>query len=82
MTPAEISNREHMDRVRAVHRRSAYQRVLNRIGFYSAWEREAKVGLRPPLPDDCRNHLIGLLVLKTELEGDLIAHGQPIGDKF
>lgn len=75
MTPAEISNREHMERVRAVHRRSAYERVLNRIGFYSAWERESAVGLRPPLPDSCRDDLYGLLALKAELEAELIAHG-------
>lgn len=81
MTPAEINNREHMERVRAVHRRSAYERVLNRIGFYSAWEREAAAGLRPPLPDDCREHMSGLLALKAELETELIAHGQMLSPK-
>ncbi len=68
----------HMEQVRAVHRRSAYERVVGRIAFYSAWDREAKVGLRPPLPDDCHDHLSGLLALKAELEAELIAHGQSI----
>ena len=70
------ANQDHMEQVRAVHRRSAYERVLNRIVFYSTWEREAAAGLRPPLPDDCREHLLGLLSLKKELEAELVAHGQ------
>lgn len=76
-SPAE-RNRQHLEQVRAVHRRSAYERVLNRIVFYSTWEREAAAGLRPPLPDDCRDHLLGLLALKRELETELVAHGQSI----
>src|SRR5690606_4974431 len=71
-------NREHMERVRAVHRRSAYERVLSRIAFYCTWEREAAAGLRPPLPDDCRQHLASLLALRGELEAELVAHGQSV----
>jgi len=78
MTPAETRNREHMERVRAVHRRSAYERVLSRIVFYCTWEREAAAGLRPPLPDDCRQHLASLLALRGELEAELVAHGQSV----
>lgn len=81
MTPAEERNREHMARVRAVHRRSAYERVLNRIGFYSAWEREAAAGLRHTMPDVCREELAELEALGAELESELIAHGQMLPPK-
>lgn len=74
-TPQE-RNREHMERVRAVHRRSAHERVVSRIVFYATWEREAAAGLRPALPDDCREHLASLLALKAELEREMAEHGQ------
>lgn len=76
-TPVE-RNAEHMARIRAVHRRSAYERVLSRISFYCQWEREAAAGLRAALPDDCREHLSGLRALKVELEAELLAHGQSV----
>lgn len=74
----EQRNAEHMERVRAVHRRSAYERVLSRIAFYSQWEREAAAGIRPALPDDCRDHLASLLALRGELEAELVANGQKV----
>jgi hypothetical protein len=78
MTNAETRNRDHMERVRAVHRRSAYERVLSRIVFYGTWEREAAAGLRPPMPDDCRQHLASLLALRGELEAELAVQGQSV----
>lgn len=78
MTPAETRNRDHMERVRAVHRRSAYERVLSRIVFYGNWELEAEAGLRPPLPDHSRQHLACLLALRDELQAELEAHGQTV----
>ena len=34
--PREAAHAEHMERVRAVHRRSAYERVLYKIAYYEA----------------------------------------------
>ncbi len=75
VTP-EQRNREHMERVRAVHRRAAYERVMSRIVFYRTWEREAAAGLRPPMPEDCHAHLSVLLELRDELEAELTANSQ------
>lgn len=49
MTPAEERNREHMARVRAVHRRATYERVRRRIAYFEHLELEARTGLRSPL---------------------------------
>ena len=42
----EERNRLHMERVRAVHRRSAIARVSARLAYIDTLEREAKAGLR------------------------------------
>ena len=77
MTRAE-RNRLHMERVRAVHRRSAHARVLSRIEYYETLAREAGAGLRPALSDDARAHHKRLLALRDELAAEMLSAGQEL----
>ena len=67
---------EHMERVRAVQRRSAYERVLAKIVFYRAMERTAEAGL----PDECLEHLGYLCELRDSLRQEMIVAGQITAD--
>lgn len=56
-----------MNRVRAVHRRSAYERVLDKIATMQGWE---------PMSDDEREQLKYLVELRGMIRKELIEHGQ------
>lgn len=76
MTPAEISNREHMERVRAVHRRSAYERVLERIRYIEQAREAAELGLRQPLRGYMVEELEHLRILRNTILNEMSAAGQ------
>jgi len=79
MTPAEISNREHMERVRAVHRRSAYERVLSHIRRLEGQRSLAAAGLRGPLHDSELEELEHLQNLRDAILNEMIEAGQVAG---
>lgn len=80
MTPAETSNREHMERVRAVHRRSAYERVKRRMAYFEQLELEACAGLRPPLLTVQVEALSDLRKLLEALWQEMVEAGQVSAD--
>ncbi len=82
MRTDQQKNADHMEAVRAVHRRSAYERVQSRIAFYQTWEREAAAGLRPLLPEDCRLHLARLCTLRSEIIEEMQRFGQCLPSNF
>lgn len=72
----EERNRLHMERVRAVHRRSAYERVVSRLAYFAQLQAEATVGLRPPL-SALQNETIGSLqALRDLLWSEMVNAGQ------
>ena len=83
MRPQEI-HAAHMERVRAVHRRSAWERVLSKIAFYEMWERSIETGKRlghhlpddPPLTDHERDQLRHLRELRDVIRAEMIEAGQ------
>lgn len=79
MTPAKKRNREHMERVRAVHRRSAYERVLDRIRFIEHAQDEEEAGLRPPLRPHLVEELAHLRTLRAAIHAEMVAAGQVPG---
>ena len=79
MTPAETRNREHMERVRAVHRRSAHERVGRRIAYLEQLEAEARAGLRPALLAVQVEALSDLRRLRGALWQEMVAAGQVPG---
>ena len=69
-SPAERENREHLERVHAVQRRSAYERVLDRIASYEAWERDADLG------EEEQRQFAYLRELRESMRDEMIAAGQ------
>ena len=84
MTSHEQAHTAHMERVRAVHRRSAYERVLGKIAYYEAWDRAVTDGFQigkhmpdnPPLGDHERDQLKYLRELRDAIRAEMIEHGQ------
>lgn len=74
-TPAETRNREHMERVRAVHRRSAYERTLEHIRRLEQIRLLSETGLRTFYPFQ-REELEHLLVLRDAIRAEMVAAGQ------
>ncbi len=72
MTPHE----EHMERVYAVHRRSAYERVLAKIAYYENWERDAAMDLVPAIGEEQQRQLTYLREMRASLRREMIEHGQ------
>lgn len=79
MTPAETRNRDHMERVRAVHRRSAYERALDRIRYIEHARDEAAAGLRQPLRPHLLEELLHLRALRDAIYTEMVAAGQVPG---
>ena len=83
MRPQEI-HEQHMERVRAVHRRSAWERVLAKIAFYEFWERSIETGKKigqhqpddPPLSEHERDQLRHLRELRDVIRAEMIDAGQ------
>ena len=67
-TPQEIRHEEHMAGVRAVQRRSAYERVMRAIASYEV--------LGDHLEDYERGNLDHLRELRDTLHREMIEHGQ------
>ncbi len=63
MTTHEQAHDDHMERVRAVQRRYAYERVLAKIVFYRNMERASDTGL----PDDVCEHLDYLCEIRVKV---------------
>ena len=78
MTIAEERSREHMQQVRAVHRRSAHARIVARIGWIERLAVEADARLRPSLQQWQLAELKRLRNAREDLERQLIAAGQTI----
>ena len=75
MKPNE-ANDAHMERVRAVHRRSAWERVLSKIASYEMWERGSHDPDVPPLTDHERDQLRCLRELREVIRQEMIDAGQ------
>lgn len=69
-------NAEHMERVRAVHRRSAYERALDRIRFIEQARTEAEAGLRPALRPYLLEELEHLRALRDAIHAEMVEAGQ------
>ena len=76
MTPHEQAHAEHMERVYAVQRRSAYERVLSKIVYYENWERDADMGRIPAMDEEQQRQLTYLRELRGSLRREMIDHGQ------
>ena len=72
----EERNRLHMERVRAVHRRSAYERTLDRIRYIQGEQARADAGLREPLRDYLLTDLQHLQSLRDVLLSEMVEAGQ------
>ena len=81
MKPDEI-NTQHMERVRATLRRSAFERVLSKIAYYEARDRAVTEGINlgryrpddPPLSDHERDMLKYLRELRDSIRTEMIKH--------
>ncbi len=62
-----MAQQAHMDRVRAVHRRSAFERVIDKISAVRAMA---------PLTDEETEQLKYLVELRDMIRKELIEHGQ------
>jgi hypothetical protein len=72
-----LIHQKHMDGVRAVHRRLAYERVLNKIASMHDWERKAWAGKDGfEFADNEREQLAHLLELRDIIRAELVEHGQ------
>lgn len=75
VTAAE-RNRQHLEQVRAVHRRSAYERVSRKIERYEQVLHAAELGLAVISAERCQAELIGLHELRTTLWQEMVDAGQ------
>ena len=80
MTSHEQAHAEHMERVYAVQRRSAYERVLSKIAYYQNWERDAATDLVPAMDEEQQRQLTYLRELRESLRREMIDHGQITAD--
>lgn len=71
--------REHMEQVRAVLRRSAHERVLRHIRRIEGLQSMAEAGLRPPLYDFELEELRHLRVQRDAILAEMVAAGQVPG---
>ena len=67
---------QHMQRVYAVQRRSAYERVLAKIAWYEAWRRDAEMSRAPALNNEQQRQLAYLRELRDSLRQEMIQAGQ------
>ena len=51
MTSHVQAHAEHMERVRALHRRSAFERAISKLAYFDDWERSASAGNEPPMDE-------------------------------
>ncbi len=80
MTTHAQAHAEHMERVYAVHRRAAYERVLAKIAYYENWERSTPTDLAPAMGEEQRRQLDYLRELREGLRQEMIDHGQITAD--
>lgn len=69
-------NREMMQRVRAVHRRSAYERVVGKIARYEAVLRAAELGLAGTATARLEADLAALRELRDGIWQEMVVAGQ------
>ena len=67
---------EHMAAVRAIHRRSYYERVCLKIAEFMGWERLAKASEGPAFSDREAEQLAALIEIREELREEMRAAGQ------
>lgn len=65
-----------MEQVRAVHRRSAYERVLAKIRNIELLKAEGEAGLISPLRDWQFEELAGLYDLRDAIRKEMVEAGQ------
>jgi len=78
MTDAETRNREHMERVRAVHRRSAYERAVRHIARLERLRLLSERGERPHYAFEAEE-LAHLRTLRDAVHAEMVAAGQVPG---
>lgn len=78
MTDAEARNREHMERVRAVHRRSAYERAVRHIARLERLRLLSEQGVRPHYAFEAEE-LEHLRTLRDAIHAEMVAAGQVPG---
>ena len=76
MTTHEQAHAEHMERVRAVHRRSAYERAIGNLAYFDAWERREEAGDEPPMDERHRAQHQYVRELVQAIRAEMIEHGQ------
>ena len=76
MTPHEQAHAEHMERVRAVHRRSAFERAICKLAYFDNWERRAEAGDEPPMDERGRAQHQYVRELVQAIRAEMIEHGQ------
>lgn len=76
MTIAQERNCEHMEQVRAVHRRSAYERVIGKIAWLEHLRAQAEAGLRRPLQPFQIEELEHLRTLRDAIHLEMVEAGQ------
>jgi len=75
-TVTQIDHERHMEQVRAVHRRSAYERVLGKISNIERLRAEGEAGLQRPLRDFQLEELSGLYDLRDTIRKEMVEAGQ------
>lgn len=76
MTTATQRHEEHMEGVRALHRRSAFDRAIGKLAYFDAWERRATAGDEPPMDERDRAQHQYVRELVQALRAEMIEHGQ------
>lgn len=71
-------NRQHMEQVRAIHRRSAYERVSAKVERLDELLRAAELGLTALPVEECRAELGALRELRDSLWRGMIEAGQVV----
>lgn len=72
-------NRQHMEQVRAIHRRSAYERVSAKVERLEELLRDAELGLATLPVEECRAELAALRELRDLFWLEMIEAGQVTG---
>lgn len=76
MTTATQRHEEHMEGVRAVHRRSAFERAIGKLAYFDDWERRAAAGDEPPMDERHRAQHQYVRELVQVIRAEMIEHGQ------
>lgn len=76
MTTHEQAHAAHMERVRAVQRRSAFERAISKLAHFDDWERRAVAGDEPPMDESDRARQQYVRDLVQTIRAEMIERGQ------